>query len=37
MSYHVYENARKAGRDIKIVMLEADEFCGGATARNGGS
>ncbi|OWT36867.1 FAD dependent oxidoreductase superfamily [Cryptococcus neoformans Bt1] len=36
MSYYMYENARKAGRDIKVVMLEADEFCGGATARNGG-
>lgn len=37
MSYYMYEHARKAGRDIKVVMLEADEFCGGATARNGES
>ncbi|OCF32132.1 FAD dependent oxidoreductase superfamily protein [Kwoniella heveanensis BCC8398] len=36
MSYHIHNEAQRRGKRIKVVMLEADEFCGGATARNGG-
>ncbi|KAK8846880.1 hypothetical protein IAR55_005970 [Kwoniella newhampshirensis] len=35
-SYHLYNEAEKKGKKIRVVMIEADEFCGGATARNGG-
>ncbi|WVR07884.1 hypothetical protein IAU60_004927 [Kwoniella sp. DSM 27419] len=35
-SYHLYNEAQRRGKHINVVMLEADEFCGGATARNGG-
>ncbi|WVQ74666.1 hypothetical protein IAR50_004270 [Cryptococcus sp. DSM 104548] len=35
-AYNVYKEAEKEGREVKVVMLEANEFCGGATARNGG-
>ncbi|WWC67801.1 uncharacterized protein I206_101714 [Kwoniella pini CBS 10737] len=35
-AYHLYAEAEKIGRRINVVMLEADEVCSGATARNGG-
>lgn len=35
MAYHLYRQAREQGRRIRVVMLEADETCGSATARNG--
>ncbi|WWD00432.1 hypothetical protein V866_007345 [Kwoniella sp. B9012] len=36
IAYHLYSEAEKMGRRINVVMLEADEVCSGATARNGG-
>jgi len=34
--YHIYRQAEEAGQEIpRIVMLEADETTGSATARNG--
>ncbi|RSH82880.1 hypothetical protein EHS25_005870 [Saitozyma podzolica] len=36
MSYHLHKDAEAAGRGLRVVMLEADEVCGSATARNGG-
>ncbi|WWC87051.1 uncharacterized protein L201_001936 [Kwoniella dendrophila CBS 6074] len=36
ISYHLYNEAEKLGKKINIIMLEADEVCSGATARNGG-
>lgn len=36
MSYHIYRQAQEAGKAApRVVMLEADETCGSATARNG--
>jgi ribulose 1,5-bisphosphate synthetase/thiazole synthase len=35
MSYHLHKDAEAAGRGLRVVMLEADEVCGSATARNG--
>lgn len=35
MSYYMYEYVWKVGRDIKVVMFEVDEFCGGVIVRNG--
>ncbi|TYJ55842.1 hypothetical protein B9479_003494 [Cryptococcus floricola] len=35
-AYRVYKEAEKEGREVRVVMLEADQFCGSATARNGG-
>lgn len=36
LAYFMYEEAKKEGVEApKIVMLEADETCGSATARNG--
>jgi hypothetical protein len=34
-AYHLQRAANAKGRKLKIVMLEADECCGSATARNG--
>ncbi|WRT64905.1 uncharacterized protein IL334_001844 [Kwoniella shivajii] len=34
--YHLYSQAQQMGRKINVVLLEADEVCSGATARNGG-
>jgi myosin-crossreactive antigen len=34
-AYHLYKQARMDGRRINVVILEADEVCGSATARNG--
>jgi hypothetical protein len=34
-AYHLQRDARAQGRVLSIVMLEADECCGSATARNG--
>lgn len=37
ISYLIYEKAKEQGlRPPNVVMLEADETCGSATARNGG-
>jgi ribulose 1,5-bisphosphate synthetase/thiazole synthase len=36
MSYNIYRQALEQGKPApKVVMLEADEVCGSATARNG--
>lgn len=35
MGYHLIKKAKVKGRSLKVVMLEADECCGSATARNG--
>lgn len=35
--YHIYRQTKEQGRRINVVMLEADETCGSATARNGTS
>lgn len=35
MAYQLYREAEKQRRRMSIVMLEADETCGSATARNG--
>lgn len=37
MGYHIMKKAQKEGKQLKVVMLEADECCGSATARNGES
>jgi hypothetical protein len=37
MSHHLYADARIQGRKPSMVMLEAGEVCGSATARNGES
>lgn len=34
-AYHLQREAKAQGRVLSIVMLEADECCGSATARNG--
>lgn len=34
-SYHMMKEARERGRELNVVMLEADETCGSSTARNG--
>ncbi|WVQ84845.1 hypothetical protein IAT38_007002 [Cryptococcus sp. DSM 104549] len=36
MAYRLYTEADAAGKKINVVLLEADEVCSGATARNGG-
>ena len=35
-SYRILETAKAEGRNISLILLEADETCGSATARNGG-
>jgi hypothetical protein len=35
MSYRMMREAKEKGRDLNVVMLEADETCGSSTARNG--
>lgn len=35
MSYRLMREAKAGGRNLNVVMLEADETCGSATARNG--
>lgn len=35
MAYQLYREAERQKRKISMVMLEADETCGSATARNG--
>jgi glycine/D-amino acid oxidase-like deaminating enzyme len=34
-SYLLLEEAKAKGMKLNVVMLEADEACGSATARNG--
>lgn len=34
-SYMILEEAKAKGMKLNVVMLEADETCGSATARNG--
>lgn len=35
MAYNLVRKAKAQGKHLNIVMLEADECCGSATARNG--
>lgn len=35
MAYQLYREAKSQHRKISMVMLEVDEACGSATARNG--
>jgi hypothetical protein len=37
LAYNLFEQSRISGNKMNIVMLEADECCGSATARNGQS
>jgi glycine/D-amino acid oxidase-like deaminating enzyme len=37
MAYHLTRKSQAQGKQLNIVMLEADECCGSATARNGKS
>jgi hypothetical protein len=37
LAYHLLKESEASGSSLKVVMVEADECCGSATARNGES